>query len=78
MTETKRNSPTSAPQRRVNKRDRQTHQLESHSAFAARLGVSPRTVDRWTEDGILPRPIIINKRKYWDPATEPRRDADVA
>jgi hypothetical protein len=51
-------------------------QLESHRAFAERLGVSPRTVDRWTKAGLLPRPIRINKRKYWSPSTQPRRDAE--
>jgi len=53
-------------------------QLESHRAFAERLGVSPRTIDRWTRAGLLPRPIRINKRKYWSPNTQPRCDVDAA
>jgi hypothetical protein len=53
-------------------------QFESHRAFAERLGVSPRTLDRWTRAGLLPKPIRINKRKYWNPSTQPRRDTDVA
>jgi hypothetical protein len=64
---------TSAP--KPNKRGRRR---ESHSVFAERLGVSPRTVDRWIEQGILPQPDYVRGRKYWDPATKPRRDADAA
>lgn len=52
--------------------------LESHRAFAERHGVSPRTIDRWTRAGLLPKPVRINKRKYWNPSTQPRRDADAA
>jgi predicted site-specific integrase-resolvase len=25
-----------------------------------------RTIDRWLEQGILPPPLIINGRRYWD------------
>jgi DNA-binding transcriptional MerR regulator len=28
--------------------------------------VADRTIDRWTAAGILPPPIVINKRRYWD------------
>lgn len=53
--------------------------LESNRAFAERLGVSPRTIDRWVKAGILPQPTArIRTRKYWDPGTQPRRDADAA
>ena len=52
--------------------------LESHRAFAERHGVSPRTIDRWATAGLLPKPTRINKRKYWNPNTQPRRDVDMA
>jgi predicted DNA-binding transcriptional regulator AlpA len=31
-----------------------------------RYGVSDKTIDRWTKDGILPRPLKINGYRYWD------------
>jgi DNA-binding transcriptional MerR regulator len=33
---------------------------------AERYSVSERTIDRWTEAGILPQPDRINKRPYYD------------
>jgi predicted site-specific integrase-resolvase len=35
-------------------------------ALAERYGVCSRTLDRWTEAGILPEPMRINKVRYWD------------
>jgi predicted DNA-binding transcriptional regulator AlpA len=37
-------------------------------AVMSRYGVSDRTVDRWTADLNLkfPKPIRINRRRYWD------------
>ena len=35
-------------------------------AVANRYSVSIRTIERWTEDGILPQPMRIHKVKYWD------------
>jgi predicted DNA-binding transcriptional regulator AlpA len=29
-------------------------------------GIGDRTVDRWVEAGILPKPVIINRLRYWD------------
>jgi hypothetical protein len=49
-------------------------QLETHRAIAQRFNVSTRTIDRWSEDGILPEPIRIKTRKYWPIDVEPRRD----
>jgi DNA-binding transcriptional MerR regulator len=43
------------------------HKL-SKRLVAERYSVSQRTVDRWTETGILPAPDRINKRPYWDEA----------
>jgi predicted DNA-binding transcriptional regulator AlpA len=31
-----------------------------------RYGVCDRTIDRWIEIGILPKPIYINKIRYFD------------
>jgi hypothetical protein len=30
------------------------------------FGVVDRTITRWVETGILPQPIYINHRRYWD------------
>jgi DNA-binding transcriptional MerR regulator len=36
-------------------------------AMCARYGdVADKTIDRWTAAGILPPPLVINKRRYWD------------
>jgi hypothetical protein len=35
-------------------------------AMCGRYGVVGRTIDRWTEAGILPPPLVINRRRYWD------------
>src|SRR5262249_61326050 len=59
-------------------RKKRAKELETHRAFAERHGVSTRTIDRWTRDGLLPKPIRINKRKYWNPSTQPRRDTETA
>ena len=32
----------------------------------ARYSVTDRTIDRWVEAGILPRPMRINRVRYWD------------
>ena len=42
--------------------------LVSHSAAAAILGVSTRTVDRWVAAGLLSKPMIIRHRKYYEAA----------
>jgi DNA-binding transcriptional MerR regulator len=39
-------------------------------------GVSPRTLDRWSAEGILPPPEYINGRKYGDPDVSPRLDQE--
>jgi DNA-binding transcriptional MerR regulator len=35
-------------------------------ALSERYGVASRTIDRWTETGILPQPMRINQVRYWD------------
>jgi predicted DNA-binding transcriptional regulator AlpA len=32
----------------------------------ARYGICDKSVDRWVAAGILPEPIYINHRRYWD------------
>jgi predicted DNA-binding transcriptional regulator AlpA len=34
--------------------------------FRARYDTGDRTVDRWVEAGILPKPVYINRIRYWD------------
>jgi predicted site-specific integrase-resolvase len=53
-------------------------QLEPHRRYAERRGVSTRTLDRWTDAGILPAPVRINGRKYWPTDVEPRHDGEPA
>jgi hypothetical protein len=42
---------------------------------AAKHGVSPRTIDRWVELGILEPPRKVRQRCYFDGDAEPRTDA---
>ena len=37
-------------------------------ALCARYDVVDRTIDRWLARELLPPPIIINGRRYWDEA----------
>ena len=39
-----------------------------------RYGRSGRSVDRWVESGVLPKPIYINGQRYWDEADLDERD----
>ena len=38
------------------------------SAVAARYGKTAKTLDRWAEAGIIPKPTYICGYKYWDEA----------
>lgn len=42
--------------------------------LAANLGVSPRTIERWRDNGIIPQSRRVNGREYWEPGTRPRFD----
>jgi predicted site-specific integrase-resolvase len=44
--------------------DTTAKRLLTHSRAAKIRDVSPRTLDRWIAEGIIPEPIKINKRKY--------------
>jgi DNA-binding transcriptional MerR regulator len=41
-----------------------------------RYDVVSRTVDRWVEQGVLPKPMVINNVRYWDEDELDRRDQD--
>jgi predicted DNA-binding transcriptional regulator AlpA len=45
-------------------------------ALQQRYGVVDRTIDRWTEAGILPEPMRINKIRYWDEAEIEERERE--
>jgi DNA-binding transcriptional MerR regulator len=46
-------------------------------ATCARYGdVADRTIDRWTQSGILPKPLVINHRRYWDEEELERRERE--
>jgi len=46
-------------------------------AMCARYGdVVDRTIDRWTAAGILPEPLVINRRRYWDEEELERRERE--
>ena len=39
-----------------------------------RYGRSDRTIDRWIQEGVLPKPVRIQKLRYWDKADLDQRD----
>ena len=41
-----------------------------------RYDVCARTIDRWTQAGILPKPMTINKIRYWDEEEVEQRDQE--
>jgi predicted DNA-binding transcriptional regulator AlpA len=43
----------------------QNRKLTARS-LCERYGVVSKTIDRWTETGILPKPMRINRYRYWD------------
>jgi DNA-binding transcriptional MerR regulator len=45
-------------------------------SLCERYDVCGRTIDRWVEQGILPPPLIINRRRYWDEAEIEQRERD--
>jgi predicted site-specific integrase-resolvase len=56
--------------------DTPTKRLETWKRKAERNNVSTRTLDRWADAGIIPRPEYINGRKYSRVDAEPRRDPE--
>lgn len=70
--------PTKPVKRRTSrkkKKQRHGRRRETWRKYAERHDVSTRTLDRWVEEGIIPPPIKVRKRKYADPDIEPRSDA---
>jgi len=43
--------------------------------MAEQNSVSVRTIERWTDAGILPPPMRINGRKFWPAGTTPKTDS---
>jgi predicted site-specific integrase-resolvase len=51
-----------------------TRPLNPTRVMAEQHRVSIRTIERWTDAGILPQPERINGRKYWPDGTTPKFD----
>ena len=49
-------------------------QLQSASAKAADLGICVKTLDRWIKAGIISKPLVINRRRYFVADEQPRTD----
>jgi predicted site-specific integrase-resolvase len=45
-------------------------------ALQERYGVVDKTIDRWVQAGVLPAPMYINRRRYWDADEIEHRDRD--
>jgi predicted DNA-binding transcriptional regulator AlpA len=45
-------------------------------ALCQRYDVVDRTIDRWVATGILPKPLYINNRRYWDEAEVEQHERD--
>jgi hypothetical protein len=41
-----------------------------------RYSVCDRTIDRWTETGVLPKPMVINRIRFWDEEEIEARDQE--
>jgi predicted site-specific integrase-resolvase len=41
-----------------------------------RYPVCDRTISRWVQAGILPKPVVINGRRYWNEAELDERDRE--
>jgi predicted DNA-binding transcriptional regulator AlpA len=41
-----------------------------------RYGVCDRTIDRWTQTGVLPKPMVINRIRFWDEEAIEERDRE--
>jgi hypothetical protein len=51
-----------------------TKSLSIQDVCARYSGICDRTVDRWVEAGVLPKPTYIRRRRYWDLAELGERD----
>jgi predicted DNA-binding transcriptional regulator AlpA len=41
-----------------------------------RYDVCDRTIDRWTATGVLPKPMVINRIRFWDEDEIEQRDRE--
>jgi DNA-binding transcriptional MerR regulator len=41
-----------------------------------RYNVCSRTIDRWVQSGLLPKPMTVNRRRYWDEMEIEQRDQE--
>jgi predicted DNA-binding transcriptional regulator AlpA len=44
--------------------------------LCSRYGVCDRTIDRWTATGVLPKPMTINRIRFWDEEEIEQRDRE--
>ena len=64
-------------QRRNNREvaaERETAELDRTKTLAERHQVCIRTIERWTEAGLLPPPLRIRGRKFWPRGTVAKLD----
>ncbi len=64
-----------SPKNRAPAVEREATSLDPTRVVAQRHQVSIRTIERWTDDGILPPPMRINGRKFWPAGTIAKLDA---
>jgi hypothetical protein len=55
--------------------ERESTSLDPTRVIAERHRVCVRTVERWTDAGILPPPVRINGRKFWPAGTTAKTDS---
>jgi len=44
--------------------------------LSEKYGVSIKTIDRWAAAGILPLPLVLNNRRYWDEGEVEQRERE--
>jgi hypothetical protein len=55
--------------------ERESAELDRTKTLAERHQVCIRTIERWTEAGLLPPPLRIRGRKFWPRGTLAKLDA---
>jgi hypothetical protein len=55
--------------------ERESAELDRTKTLAERHQVCIRTIERWTEAGLLPQPLRIRGRKFWPRGTLAKLDA---
>jgi hypothetical protein len=54
--------------------ERESAELDRTKTLAERHQVCIRTIERWTEAGLLPQPLRIRGRKFWPRGTLAKLD----